>query len=348
MQYILEFDAFMPITLTSLNTLGLNQRCTSLVEVTSKEALIKTCIMLYQQQTPMFILGGGSNVVFTDDYQGTVVKVSTVGIEIQEDDDFYYLTAQAGENWHQLVEYCLTKHIYGLENMALIPGTVGAAPIQNIGAYGVEFSQHCYRVEALLLDTGKLVYFENEQCQFGYRESIFKQQLKNKAVITAVTFKLAKDWQAVVNYGPLQQFDPANVVAQQIFDCVCQVRKSKLPDPNVLGNVGSFFKNPLVSKENYLTLKQCHTELVAYEQADGRVKLAAGWLIEQAGLKGVQIGDAAVHNEQALVLVNLGQATGAQICELAQYVIRHVYEKFAIKLQPEPRIIGSTGEIEIE
>ncbi|MGE6570763.1 UDP-N-acetylmuramate dehydrogenase [Shewanella vesiculosa] len=337
----------MSISLTALNTLGLNQHCASLVEVTSKNELITRCIELYQQQNPMLILGGGSNLVFTDDFKGTVVKVSTTGIVIDQDDDFYYLTVQAGENWHHLIEYCLSREIYGLENMALIPGTVGAAPIQNIGAYGVEFNRFCHQIQFLQLDTGKLVHFDNDQCHFGYRESIFKQQLKNLAVITEVTLKLAKQWQAVTNYGPLQHLDPATVTARQIFDCVCHVRQSKLPDPKKLGNVGSFFKNPVVSIDVYNTLKTRYAALVGYPQSDDHYKLAAGWLIEQAGLKGFNIGDAAVHKEQALVLVNLGNASGKEVCQLALYVIQTVFNKFGVRLQPEPRILGSAGEIDI-
>jgi UDP-N-acetylmuramate dehydrogenase len=338
----------MPILLTSLNTFGLNQYCDSLVEVTSKEELIKISFELYQQQKNMLILGGGSNVVFTDNFQGTVIKVSTKGITINEDDDFYYLTVQAGENWHQLVKYCLTKHIYGLENMALIPGTVGAAPIQNIGAYGVEFNRYCHKIEFLQLDTGNLVHYNNEQCHFGYRESIFKQQLKNLVVITEVTLKLAKKWVPVISYGPLQHLEAIDVSAQQIFDCVCMVRQSKLPDPKILGNVGSFFKNPVVSTDDYDSLKSRYGSLVGYRQVDNHYKLAAGWLIEHAGLKGVNIGGAAVHQDQALVLVNLGYATGNEVCQLAKHIIQMVFDKFAVTLQPEPRIIGSVGEIEIK
>lgn len=338
----------MPTSLALLNTFGLNQYCDSLVEVTSKEELINTCLMLYQQQQSMFILGGGSNVVFTDDFEGTVVKVSTKGIVVNEDAGFYYLTVQAGESWHQLVEYCLAKDIYGLENMALIPGTVGAAPIQNIGAYGVEFNRFCHNIEFLQLDTGNLVNFDNQQCHFGYRESIFKQVLKNLVVITEVTLKLAKHWVPEINYGPLQHFNLLDVTAQQIFDCVCMVRRSKLPDPKIFGNVGSFFKNPVVSTQEYDLLKSRYCELVGYPQADNHYKLAAGWLIENAGLKGFNIGGAAVHQDQALVLVNLGHATGNHVCQLAKYIIQIVFEKFAVILQPEPRVIGSVGEIEIK
>ncbi|WP_137224516.1 UDP-N-acetylmuramate dehydrogenase [Shewanella sp. MEBiC00475] len=338
----------MSISLAVFNTLGLQQSCSSFVEVTHKAELVETCKDLYQQQLPMLILGGGSNIVFTDDFDGTVVKVATKGIQVTEDTDYYYLSVQAGENWHNLVEFCLNKQIYGLENLALIPGTVGAAPIQNIGAYGVEFNRFCYQVEFLQLDTGTLNHFDKDQCHFGYRDSIFKQQLKNLVVITEVTLRLNKQWQPIINYGPLQHFDPAQVTAKQIFDSVCKVRQAKLPDPKVLGNVGSFFKNPIVSSTCYELLKSRYAELVGYKQIDGRFKIAAGWLIDTAGLKGFNIGNAGVHKDQALVLVNLGNATGAEICQLARHIIQEVYDTFAVILEPEPRIMGSVEEIEIQ
>ncbi|MGX9461114.1 UDP-N-acetylmuramate dehydrogenase [Shewanella sp. A14] len=337
----------MSISLAAFNSFGLKQQCSSLIEVTDKVELLKTCRSLYQKQQPMLILGGGSNVVFTEDYHGTVVKIATKGIQISEDTDSYYLTVQAGEVWHDLVSFCMHKGIYGLENLALIPGTVGAAPIQNIGAYGVEFNEFCHKIELLQLDTDKLIQLGNEQCCFGYRESIFKQQLKNLVVITEVIFKLPKLWQPVIRYGPLQHFDIKLVTAQQIFDCVCQVRQSKLPDPHVLGNVGSFFKNPIVSADIYDELKSRFVDLVGYSQEDGCYKLAAGWLIEHAKLKGFTIGGAAVHQDQALVLVNRGDATGKQVCQLAQYIIQVIFDKFGVTLQPEPRILGLLGEIDI-
>ena len=340
-------DYFMSFSLASLNTFGLKQNCSSLINVKTKSELIAVCSHLYSNRLPMLILGGGSNLVFTTDYRGTVVSVATKGIKVTTDDSYYYVTVQAGELWHALVEFCLDHQINGLENMALIPGTVGAAPIQNIGAYGVEFNRFCHEIEVLLLDTNELQVFSNEQCQFGYRESIFKQQLKNLAVVTEVTLRLPKQWQPVLDYGPLQYMDPSTVSAQQIFDCVCQVRQSKLPDPKVLGNVGSFFKNPIILESEFMLLKQKFPSLVAFKQMDGQYKLAAGWLIDQAGLKGTRIGDAAVHQDQALVLVNLANATGEDICQLAHHIIDVVFNLFAVTLQVEPRIMGSDGEIEI-
>ncbi|MDD8060478.1 MULTISPECIES: UDP-N-acetylmuramate dehydrogenase [Shewanella] len=338
----------MSISLKPFNTFGLQQNCLSLINVDTKSDLISTCDKLYKGDFPLLILGGGSNLIFTENYQGSVVKVSTKGIEITSDDTHYYLTVQAGENWHQLVEFCLARKIYGLENMALIPGTVGAAPIQNIGAYGVEFNLFCHQVEFWRLDTEQLITYSNEQCEFDYRESVFKQRLKNLAVITQVTLKLAKHWVPVINYGPLQHFDLATVTARDIFECVCHVRQAKLPDPTMLGNVGSFFKNPVIPVEHYNSLKASFSNLIAYEQADGQFKLAAGWLIDQAGLKGVKVGGAAVHQDQALVLVNLGNANGSDVCQLARKIINAVYDKFSVVLHPEPRVIGSQGEIDIK
>ncbi|MCL1152406.1 UDP-N-acetylmuramate dehydrogenase [Shewanella ulleungensis] len=337
----------MLTSLAPLNTFGLQQYCSSLVRVVSKSELIDVCTDLYSKQLPMLILGGGSNLVFTTDYRGTVVNIATKGITMAMDTDYYYVSVQAGENWHDLVEFCLANQINGLENMALIPGTVGAAPIQNIGAYGVEFNRFCHAIEFLRLDSNDLQVFSNEQCHFSYRESIFKQELKNLAVVTEVTLKLPKQWQPVLDYGPLQNMDPQTVTAKQIFDCVCQVRQSKLPDPKVLGNVGSFFKNPIVTCNEFIELRVEFPTIVAYEQVDGQYKLAAGWLIEQAGLKGFRLGDAAVHQNQALVLVNMGSATGEEVCQLARHIIDVVFNKFAVTLQPEPRIIGPDGEIKI-
>jgi UDP-N-acetylmuramate dehydrogenase len=266
------------------------------------------------------------------------------GIKVSEDEEAFYLEVEAGETWHEFIEFTLEHGMFGLENMALIPGTVGAAPIQNIGAYGVELCDMCDWVEYLDLPTGELVRIRAEECQFAYRESIFKDKLRNLAVITSVGFRLAKHWQPRLTYGPLQSFDSATVSARDIFDRVCQVRSTNLPDPAVLGNAGSFFKNPIVSAACYLDLAQQFPTIVGYAQADATVKLAAGWLIEQAGLKGFVLGNVGVHDKQALVLVNRGGATGRDICRLALHVIERVQDKFGVALEAEPRIIGASGE----
>lgn len=334
----------LPHSLKPFNSFGLAQSCTQLIEASSKTVIKDICLALWQSEQSMLILGGGSNVVFTEDFEGSVIRLVSKGIMITEDADAFYLEVEAGENWHDLIEFTLKHGMPGLENMALIPGTVGAAPIQNIGAYGVELCDVCDWVEYLDLRTGQFVRLSAAECQFDYRESIFKADLRHVAVITAVGLCLPKRWQPKLAYGPLQNFDAASVTPQAIFECVCQIRRDKLPDPAVLGNAGSFFKNPLVSAACYLELAQKFPAIVGYAQADGKVKLAAGWLIEQAGLKGFTLGDAGVHDKQALVLVNRGGATGRDICLLAQHVISEVKAKFGVQLEAEPRIINATGE----
>ncbi|WP_261923272.1 UDP-N-acetylmuramate dehydrogenase [Shewanella sp. NFH-SH190041] len=336
-----------PTSLLPYNTFGLAHSCSEILHIDTIEALQAQCLRLHRNKEPMLVLGGGSNIVLTDDFSGTVVLIETHGIEIKAGEDAYYLTVAAGENWHDLVLFCLAQGIPGLENMALIPGTVGAAPIQNIGAYGVEFCQACDWVEYLDLDSGKLVRLSAEQCQFGYRDSVFKQALKNKAVITQVGLKLVTPWRPQLSYGPLKGFSAEVVTPQEVFDTVCQIRRSKLPDPHKLGNAGSFFKNPVVTVLEYQRLAQNFPDTVGYALEDGRVKLAAGWLIERAGLKGYEYQGAAVHNEQALVLVNLGSATGQVICDLARHIITEVNRKFGVVLEPEPRLIGLHGEVEL-
>lgn len=333
-----------PYSLKSFNTFGVDQSCLSLIEVHSKAELRSTCLSLYHLNLPMLVLGGGSNIVFVDDFNGTVVRVLSKGIALHEDENWFYLEVEAGESWHELVEFTLDKDMPGLENLALIPGTVGAAPIQNIGAYGVELCNVCDWVEYLDLESGEFIRLKANECQFGYRESIFKGDLRNNVVITAVGIRLAKDWQPKLSYGPLQSFESSTVTALDIFERVCQVRREKLPDPAVLGNVGSFFKNPIVSAATYLELAPRFPSIVGYAQVNGDVKLAAGWLIEQAGLKGFILGNAAVHDKQALVLINRGGATGQDICRLALHVIERVETVFGVRLEAEPRLIGSKGE----
>lgn len=254
MQYHFLILLFMSVSLLEHNTLGLAQMCHRLLEISDRNTLIETCLEIYHSDNALLILGGGSNIVFLDDFYGTVVKVVTKGIEVVDDGDTVLITAQAGENWHEFVQYCVANGYYGIENLALIPGTVGAAPIQNIGAYGVELASICESVEFVDLDAAMLYEINNVDCQFGYRESIFKQQLKNKALITAVTFRLNKVFKPILTYAPLNTFDTDTVTAQMVFDEVCRVRQDKLPDPQVMGNVGSFFKNPIVSQGQYQQL----------------------------------------------------------------------------------------------
>ncbi|QBF83172.1 UDP-N-acetylmuramate dehydrogenase [Shewanella maritima] len=337
----------MPVSLQQYNTLGLAQSCQALEVIESKSQLVTACQQLKVNNTPMLILGGGSNVILTADFAGTCLQMNSKGIEVHQVDGGVELMVQAGEDWHQLVEFCLAHGYYGLENLALIPGTVGAAPIQNIGAYGLELSQFCRSVEYLDLESLTFKTLNNSQCEFAYRDSVFKHQLKEKAIISAVTLFIPNDWQPNLSYGPLTHLIGTDVSAKQVFDCVCATRMSKLPDPKVLGNVGSFFKNPIIDGQQFAELKQRFDGIVGYEQDNGSVKVAAGWLIDNAGLKGYQQGAVGVHHQQALVLVNLGGANGADIRALAHYVVEVVERKFAIRLHAEPRVFGEQGEISL-
>ena len=337
----------MSSSLLGYNTFGLEQFCDELITPDTKELLASTCYDLYHSDKAFLIIGGGSNVVFTDNFAGAIVHVDTKGIEITEHQQHIILDVQAGENWHDLVTFCVDKGFYGIENLALIPGTVGAAPIQNIGAYGVEFCDVCESVTFLDLDAGEVFTIRGQDCQFSYRESIFKQQLKNKSVILEVSIKLSKNWQPNLVYAPLNTLDKATITAKDVFNAVCQVRASKLPDPRELGNVGSFFKNPIVTMQKFNELQLQFPEIVGYTISDNLMKLAAGWLIDNAGLKGKECGGASVHINQALVLVNSNNATGKDVCELALYIIQTIKQRFEVDLEAEPRIIGLVGEIEL-
>ena len=329
-------------SLKRFNTFGVDYLCDDLQLIEKKIELDE---LRKKTDMPLLILGGGSNVLFTENFKGTVAVINSKGIKVTQDNNFYYLTVAAGEDWHSLVKFSLVNNMPGLENLALIPGTVGAAPIQNIGAYGTEFCDVCHWVTYSDLITSKSVTLSADKCLFGYRESIFKAQLKDSAVITSVGIKLAKNWRPNLSYGPLHHFDPQKVSATDIFNLVCQLREQKLPNPKVLGNAGSFFKNPIVEASVFMTLAQKYPNIVGYALADGRMKLAAAWLIEQAGLKGFILGKAGVHQEQALVLVNLSGASGTDIAKLAIHIIDVVNNQFSVVLEPEPRIIGKYGEV---
>lgn len=301
------------------------------------------------QNRPVLILGTGSNILFCEDFSGLVIKVELSGIEIVESDDSYHIQVAAGENWHQLVTGCIEKGIGGLENLALIPGVVGAAPVQNIGAYGTEFKDFCESVEYVDLDSGEFFNLSAAECLFAYRDSIFKSKKMHNALITKVTLLLSKQWQPQSRYGALNNVDgETKATAEQVYHSVCQIRGEKLPDPTELGNAGSFFKNPVVAHEQGMGLINLYPEMPYYPQADGTVKLAAGWLIEQAGLKGKKLGGAAVHNKQALVLINKNNATAADIIQLAELVRATVEEKFQVSLEHEVRFIGSRGETNLQ
>lgn len=295
------------------------------------------------QNNPSLILGGGSNLLFTKNYEGLVIKNNIAGIEIiQEDDAHVYVKAAAGENWHGFVLYCVDHNYGGVENLSLIPGCVGASPMQNIGAYGAEIKDVCFEVNTLDVHTGEERTFSNADCKFGYRESVFKNIYKNQYLITSVVFKLNKKPVLNTSYGAIEQELKAMGVTRPtvkaVSDAVIRIRSSKLPDPAKIGNAGSFFKNPEVSAQKHNELKQHFPDLVAYALDNSHYKLAAGWLIEQCGFKGKRVGDAGVHVHQALVLVNYGTASGGEIYNLSQQVLDAVQDKFGITLEREVNI----------
>ncbi len=294
-----------------------------------------------------YVLGEGSNTLFTENEAPIIICPNFKGIKVTESETDYQLRIGASENWHHLVEYCIKNDIFGLENLALIPGSVGAAPVQNIGAYGVELADFCLSVDWFDFKTKTIKVLTNKICDFGYRDSIFKQELSNKGLITHVTLKLGKKWQANLSYQGLDL--PADQVsAQQIFFKVIQLRQSKLPDPLELPNAGSFFKNPLVNNSKVTALKAKYPSIPVYRQNGNKTKVAAGWLIDQCGLKGYRNEKVGVHDKQALVLVNYGQAIGRDIVDLARYVQDCVYNKFAITLEPEVKMVTKLGEINFE
>jgi UDP-N-acetylmuramate dehydrogenase len=293
---------------------------------------------------PFMILGGGSNILLTKDIAGWVLKNEIAGIEkVKEDDEFVYIKAGAGENWHRFVMHCIEHNWGGVENLSLIPGCVGASPMQNIGAYGVEIKDVFYELQAFHVKDHSIHTFDLAACEFGYRESVFKRKFKGQFVILSVTYRLRKNPVLNTSYGAindeLAKMGVTELTIRAISDAVIRIRSSKLPDPAEIGNAGSFFKNPSVTKEQYDELKLNHPSIVGYANADGSVKLAAGWLIEQAGWKGYRKGDAGVHAKQALVLVNYGSARGEEVYELSGEVLASVKQKFGIELEREVNMV---------
>ncbi|MFT6987762.1 MAG: UDP-N-acetylmuramate dehydrogenase [Psychromonas sp.] len=339
-------------SLKAFNTFSIEAKTQSLFHFKTLQQLPELLALVKRvraEKRPVLILGAGSNILFCEDFSGLVIKVELSGVDIIESPESYQLQVAAGEDWHQLVTDSIDKGIDGLENLALIPGVVGAAPVQNIGAYGCEFKDFCESVEYIDLDSGEFFNLSAAACLFGYRDSIFKSKKMENALITKVTLTLPKKWQPHSRSGVSNQSDAAQkVTAKEIYHSVCQTRSEKLPDPEQLGNAGSFFKNPVVSKQQAEHLLNLYPNMPHYPQADGNIKLAAGWLIEQANLKGVQCGGAAVHQQQALVLVNQDNACATDIVELAELVRATVEEKFNVSLDHEVRFIGSQGETNLK
>lgn len=289
------------------------------------------------------VLGGGSNILLTKNYDGYVLKNEISGIDIvKEDEHHVYVKAGAGENWHQLVIFCMERNLAGIENLSLIPGNVGASPMQNIGAYGVEIKDVFHDLEAFQIKARKIITFTHADCKFGYRESVFKNKYKGEYVILNVTFRLNKIPHFNTSYGAIEEELARmniGVSIQTISQAVINIRSSKLPDPAKIGNAGSFFKNPSISPRQYDELKKNHPTVPAYPQGNGTVKIAAGWLIEQCGWKGYRKGDAGVHEKQALVLVNYGNASGREIYDMSEEIRRSVLKRFKIELDREVNVI---------
>ena len=339
-----SLDIERAASLREFNTFGLPSTASTLVHVHS-EADVKHVVNDPELgPAPKFILGGGSNLVLTQDVNRCVLKIEIKGRRLLETrDDAWIIEVGAGESWHETVAWSLDQGLPGLENMALIPGTVGAAPVQNIGAYGVELKDRFASLDAVDLMTGRTVTLSAEQCRFGYRDSIFKQALAGKSVITTVRLRLPRPWQPVLGYLELERKMAETGIsapdARQIFDWICEVRRAKLPDPAVIGNAGSFFKNPVVTAEQCRDIIGRDPHVAHYLLEDGRFKLAAGWLIDACGWKGKSIGRAGVYERQALVLVNRGGANGAEVMTLARAIQESVYGRFGIRLESEPVVV---------
>ena len=342
------------ISLKQYNTFAINAYADSFTTFNSVENLQKL-LQSYQQiknnhQNFILILGGGSNLLFTSNFNGLVLKNEIKGMRVvKEDEHHIYIQAGAGEGWHQLVLYCIEHNLAGVENLSLIPGNVGASPMQNIGAYGVEIKDVFHSLEAYHIKDKRIVNFTLNDCEFGYRESVFKRKFKNEFVILNVTYRLNRIPDYKISYGAIEQelekMGVQNLSIQAVSQAVINIRSSKLPDPAVIGNAGSFFKNPEISSSQFAVLSSQFTGMVGYELPNGNVKLAAGWLIEQCGpstgnsWKGYRKGDAGCHEKQALVLVNYGNATGSEIFDLSEAILQSVKAKFGVILEREVNII---------
>jgi len=331
------------VSLRPFNTFGVDVRASMFARIGSIEQLQQVLSDVRVIAAPRLVLGGGSNVLFTRDFDGCILKIKIPGMQCDDAGESWRVRVGAGEGWHSIVERLIDDGKPGLENLALIPGSVGAAPIQNIGAYGVELAERFDSLRVWNFVTHSLERMTPDECRFAYRDSVFKHQADRRLIVD-VTFALPRKWTPVADYADvaaeLRQRNVTQPQARDIFSAVVAIRRRKLPDPLVVGNAGSFFKNPVVSRQQRTELIDRHPSLVSYDIGGGRYKLAAGWLIDACGLKGAVRGRAAVYDKQALVLVNLGGATGAEILALAREVQDAVRARFGLELDPEPRIIG--------
>ena len=315
------------------NTFGLEAKCERFLEFATVEEAQQVAEIIRKADRPYIIIGGGSNLLLTKDYEGIVVRSDILGIQIDGD----RMTCGSGEVFDEMIEASLMAGLYGLENLSLIPGDVGASAVQNIGAYGVEAKDYIETIEAVEIATGRVVNIQANDCRYGYRQSRFKQEWKDRYLITHVTYHLSTTFKPHLDYGVLKQVkDPT---PQELRQTIIDIRQAKLPDPKVVGNAGSFFMNPVVSREHYETLAAQYPDMPHYDVSDTQVKIPAGWMIEQCGWKGKSLGRAGVHEKQALVLVNLGGATGQEIVRLCETIRHDVKEKFGIELKPEVNVV---------
>ncbi|HPW96959.1 MAG TPA: UDP-N-acetylmuramate dehydrogenase [Flavobacterium sp.] len=330
-------------SLKNYNTFGIEAKAKQFVAVHSIDEL-KTVLENHATEKK-FILGGGSNMLLTQDIDSLVIHIDLKGKKIlKEDDDFVWVESQAGENWHEFVLWTIDQNFGGLENMSLIPGNVGTTPVQNIGAYGAEIKDTFVSCEAMEITTQKMKSFSKEECRFGYRESIFKHEVKDKYIITSVIFKLTnRNHKISVEYGDIKAELAKNNIEKpslkDVSNAVITIRNSKLPNPKELGNSGSFFKNPILSREQFLKVQEQFPDVKHFDISETEVKVPAGWLIEHSGLKGYRKDDAGVHKNQALVLVNYGKATGQDILSLSKYVQKTVFDKYGIAIEAEVNVI---------
>jgi len=330
--------------LLKLNTFGVDVKAKYFTSINTINELIEATKTNVFKDLELLILGGGSNILFTKDFDGLVILNNIKGKEIiSQNQQSIFLKIGAGENWHELVMYCVDNGWGGIENLSLIPGNTGTAPMQNIGAYGVEIKETFLELEALEISSGKIVKFNNSDCEFGYRESVFKNKMKNQYIILNITLELKKNPVLNINYGDvkaiLESQNIKNPGIKEVSNAIIRIRQSKLPDPKKIGNSGSFFKNPLVSLNQLELIKKNYPNVVNYEINENEFKIAAGWLIERAGWKGKKFNNYGVHEKQALVLVNYGLANGMEIFDLSEKIILDIKDKFGITLEREVNII---------
>jgi len=331
------------VSLKPFNTFAIAAVARYFVEIFSEDELVELLSLNIIKDNNLLVLGGGSNILLTKDFSGLVIKVSIPGISSKKEKEGFLVTAGAGVVWNDLVQYCVTNGLAGVENLSLIPGTVGASPIQNIGAYGVELKDVFHSCTAFDIATGAKKVFSYEECKFGYRDSVFKNELKGKYIISSVRFHLSASADLKTTYGAIQaELSSRNISQPTISDIsavVSDIRVSKLPDPSTIGNAGSFFKNPVISTGQYEEVKQSYPDIVSYPFGEGQVKLAAGWMIEQCGFKGKVVGETGTWKNQALVLVNHGHATGQEVYSFSEQIINEVCQKFGVKLEREVNIL---------